>query len=109
MKIGAKLNDEEKAQIGLSKMERRAQRPGSVPEAVFRLPGTPQKNGSVHADPSSSGECRLRQFAFPEILEASFANRECYQFRDSEEAFPTAIDQPNSAPDPDLFLGRFQF
>jgi hypothetical protein len=42
-------------------------------------------------------------------LEASFANRECYQFRDSEETFPTAIDQPNSAPDPDLFLGRFQF
>jgi hypothetical protein len=43
VKIGAKLNDEEKAQIGLSKMERRAQHAGSVPEAVFRLPGTPSK------------------------------------------------------------------
>jgi hypothetical protein len=46
---------------------------------------------------------------FPELLEVSFANRERYQFRDSEEVFPTPIDQPNWAAEPDLFLGRFQF
>jgi hypothetical protein len=40
---GVRLNDEEKAPIGLSKMEPRAQHAGSVPEAVFRLPGTPAK------------------------------------------------------------------
>lgn len=49
---------EKKAQIDLSKMERRAERSGSVPQAVFGYPA-PQKNGSVHADPRSSGKCWL--------------------------------------------------
>ena len=40
---GVCLNDENKPQIGLSKMEHRAQHAGCVPEAVFRLPGTPAK------------------------------------------------------------------
>jgi hypothetical protein len=40
---GVSLIDEEKAQIGRSKMERRAQHAESVPEAVLRLPGTPAK------------------------------------------------------------------
>ena len=40
---GVYLNDENKPQIGLSKMEHRAQHAGCVPEAVFRLPGTPAK------------------------------------------------------------------
>jgi len=58
---GVCLNDEAKGQIGFSGMVWA----GPTPEAVQTPPHgfrVPQQNASVHADPWSSGECRLNGY-----------------------------------------------
>ena len=46
---------------------------------------------------------------FPEVLEVTFANRNRYDFEDSDEIFPTRLDQPNWPGGADLYLGQFKF
>jgi hypothetical protein len=53
--------------------------------------------------------CVVGNVYFPEILEVSFANRARYQFDDTSELFPTALDQPNNPLRPDLYLGSFKY
>jgi hypothetical protein len=45
----------------------------------------------------------------PSLLEVTFANRDYYQFAETNEVFPTALDQPNLPDRPDLWLGCFKF
>ncbi len=45
----------------------------------------------------------------PSLLEVTFANRKHYQFVETNEVFPTALDQPNVPGRPDLRLGCFKF
>jgi len=45
----------------------------------------------------------------PSLLEVTFANRKFYRFEESNEVFPTELDQPNIPSQPDLFLGCFKF
>jgi len=45
----------------------------------------------------------------PSLLEVTFANRKHYQFAETHEVFPTALDQPNVPDRPDLRLGCFKF
>jgi hypothetical protein len=47
--------------------------------------------------------------SFPETLEVSFANRNCFDLVPSEELFPTQLDQPNNPLLPDIFLGNFRY
>ena len=47
--------------------------------------------------------------ALPALLEVTFANRRCYQFAETNEVFPTAIDRPNIPSTPELRLGCFKF
>ena len=45
----------------------------------------------------------------PSLLEVTFANRRYYEFADTDEVFPTALDRPNLPNRPDLRLGCFKF
>jgi Methyltransferase FkbM domain len=47
--------------------------------------------------------------ALPALLEVTFANRRHYQFAETNEVFPTAIDQPNVPSVPEIRLGCFKF
>jgi methyltransferase FkbM-like protein len=62
----------------------------------------------VHAN-NSMPFISVGNVPFPNILEVTFANRARYQFTDSDELFPTALDRPNWPGGADLYLGRFQF
>jgi hypothetical protein len=46
---------------------------------------------------------------FPEVLEASFANRKKYVPIPSTERFPSALDAPNDPERDDFYLGDFRF
>jgi hypothetical protein len=43
---------------------------------------------------------------FPSVLEATFVLRDRYDFEEETDAFPTALDAPNTAKRAELFLGR---
>jgi hypothetical protein len=45
----------------------------------------------------------------PRLLEVSFASRRYYRFAETNEIFPTPLDQPNLPERPDLHLGCFKF
>jgi hypothetical protein len=45
----------------------------------------------------------------PKLIEITFANRNYYEFAESNEVFPTALDQPNLPDRPDMRLGCFKF
>jgi len=45
----------------------------------------------------------------PSLIEITFANRNYYEFAESNEVFPTALDQPNLPDRPDMRLGCFKF
>jgi hypothetical protein len=45
----------------------------------------------------------------PEALEVTLANRAMYHCEETDELFPTAIDQPNLEERPDIFLGNLRF
>ncbi len=45
----------------------------------------------------------------PVFLEVTLANRRHYQFAETNEIFPTPLDQPNLPHLPDLHLGSFKF
>jgi methyltransferase FkbM-like protein len=47
--------------------------------------------------------------ALPALLEVTFANRRHYQFVETNEVFPTALDQPNIPGMPEMRLGCFKF
>jgi hypothetical protein len=64
----------------------------------------------VHVHANNYGLLRARgNIAFPDILEVTFANRNCYTLRPSEEIFPTGLDGANRPDLPDIFLGAFRF
>ena len=62
----------------------------------------------VHAN-NWSGMATVGNVYFPDTLEISFGNRGRYQFENSNELFPTALDQANNPLRPDLYLGSFKF
>jgi hypothetical protein len=45
----------------------------------------------------------------PALLEVTFANRKHYAFAETNEVFPTVIDQPNIPSVPEMRLGCFKF
>jgi hypothetical protein len=64
----------------------------------------------VHVHANNYGLLRTRgNVAFPDILEVTFANRDCYKLLPSDEIFPTKLDAANRPDLPDIFLGAFRF
>ena len=55
------------------------------------------------------GLSSIANIIFPNVLEATFANRTFYAVTESSEALPGPLDQPCFADQPDLFLGAFRF
>ncbi len=55
------------------------------------------------------GLTSLANIIFPNVLEATFANRAFYQFADTAETFPSPLDRSCHVGQPDLFLGAFRF
>lgn len=53
--------------------------------------------------------CNVANIPLPDVLEITFASRRRYRFVDSSEVFPTALDAPNNAEIPDIWLGSFRF
>ena len=47
--------------------------------------------------------------ALPAVLEVTLANRNYYEFAETDEVFPTPLDRPNLPDTPDMQLGRFRF
>jgi hypothetical protein len=47
--------------------------------------------------------------AIPSTFELTLANRAIYECRETDEIFPTALDQPNWAGRPDIFLGSMRY
>ena len=62
----------------------------------------------VHANNCGS-IVNIGNVAIPQTLEISFANRNCYSFKDAHESFPTSIDRPNNPYVADIYLGNFCF
>jgi hypothetical protein len=51
----------------------------------------------------------VANIAIPESIELTFANRTIYTCQETNEVFPTPIDQPNWEGHPDIFLGNVRF
>jgi hypothetical protein len=51
----------------------------------------------------------VANIALPALMEVTFANRRHYQFAETSEVFPTAIDRPNIPSTPEIYLGCFKF
>lgn len=47
--------------------------------------------------------------AVPDVLEVTFARKSTYACADTDEIFPTALDRPNIADRPEIFLGSMKF
>lgn len=64
----------------------------------------------VHVHGNNAGPLvNLGGLVLPNLLEVTFANRRHYRFAETNEVFPTPLDQPNLPQFPDLDLGRFKF
>lgn len=62
----------------------------------------------VHAN----NHCDVADFfglTVPYVLELTFANREIYQFEDTDETFPGPLDAPCDPGKPDIRLGAFRY
>lgn len=65
---------------------------------------------TIHVHGNNTMNLRLiGNVPFPQVLEATFANRSVYEFAACEEIFPTPLDTPNIGRRPDLYLGPFIF
>lgn len=62
----------------------------------------------IHAN-NHAGYSIVAGVPIANVLEVTWANRSIYSFRDTEEVFPTHLDQPCNASAPDHFLGSFRF
>ncbi|MGF7150929.1 hypothetical protein FHS96_004590 [Sphingomonas zeicaulis] len=62
----------------------------------------------VHAN-VYGGLSNISNVVFPNVLEVTFANRAIYEFEETDELFPTPLDTPCDAKQPDIFLGNFRF
>ncbi len=51
----------------------------------------------------------IADIVLPAVLEVTFANRNYFQFADTDEIFPTPLDRPNDPDLPDMKLGNFRF
>lgn len=64
----------------------------------------------VHVHGNNSGPfANIANVILPCTLEVTFASRDCYQFAESNEVFPTPLDQPNLPSQPQMRLGCFRF
>lgn len=51
----------------------------------------------------------IANLILPMVLEVTFANRNYFQFTETDEIFPTVLDRPNRPDMPDMWLGCFKF
>jgi len=51
----------------------------------------------------------ISNIVIPDVLEITFVNNDYYTVSPSDEIFPTKLDMPNRADQPDIFLGVFRF
>jgi Tfp pilus assembly protein PilF len=64
----------------------------------------------VHVHGNNAGPfANIANVILPCVLEITLASRSCYQFAESNEVFPTALDQPNLPSQPEMRLGCFRF
>jgi hypothetical protein len=64
----------------------------------------------VHVHGNNAGPfVNIANVVLPDLLEVTFANRRYYEFAETNEIFPTALDQPNLPAGPDMRLGCFKF
>ncbi len=64
----------------------------------------------VHVHGNNGGPyANVANVILPSTLEVTFANRSFYQFAESNETFPTALDRPNLPSEPEMRLGYFKF
>lgn len=46
---------------------------------------------------------------FPSVIEVTYANRSMYEFKETQEIFPTDLDYPNAPDLPEFYLGNFKY
>ena len=64
----------------------------------------------VHVHGNNAGPfANIANVILPCVLEVTLASRGCYQFEESNEIFPTPLDQPNLPSQPEMRLGSFRF
>ena len=69
-----------------------------------------QHYGLVHVHANIvGGISNVGNVIFPNVLEATFANRAIYDLEDTDELFPSPLDICCDPGQPDLFLGSFRF
>ncbi len=88
---------------GLAEPEHRA-RVDRCLQKLVRIFATVHVHGNVWG-----GLTSLANVIFPNVLEATFANRARYRLSDSVEALPGPPDRSCFPGQPDLFLGAFRF
>jgi len=70
-------------------------------KAAFEVVHVHANNGRPFVD--------IAGIAFPDVLDVTFASRGRYRFVETDETFPTKLDQPNDSSAPDHYLGPFKF
>jgi hypothetical protein len=64
----------------------------------------------VHVHANNYGSLNIiANVAIPSTFELTLANRAIYECDETDEVFPTALDQPNWAGRPDIFLGSMRY
>lgn len=64
----------------------------------------------IHIHANNYGTTQVIEGVFvPGVIELSYARRDRFTFSESEEIFPTDLDQPCRPDQPDIFLGRFKY
>lgn len=80
--------------------------------ALFRraLSNLNTSHQCIHVHANNHAEiCNIGDIPIPQVIEVTYANRMRYEFRATDELFPTPIDQPNNKEKPDIFLGSFKY
>lgn len=63
----------------------------------------------IHATATISPHRGVGGIPMPDVIELSFANRRFFDFGETDEIFPTHLDQARNANAPDLYLGTFRY
>ncbi len=75
--------------------------------AMVALTNLSRTHQAIHVHGNNNTPIRnIENVPFPGVVEVSFVARRLHAFEPCAEVFPTALDRPNNAARPDLFMGR---
>lgn len=77
-------------------------------ERAFRTVGHTHRPIHIHGN-NYAGFRIVRNIPIPDVIEVTYARKGRFEFVESDDVFPTHLDEPCDWQAPDLFLGSFKY